>query len=166
MNGTSFSGGGIPNGCFTQQQRWDGKTNGLCKMPALCIGSSACMKHVGSLTWVMIMFTEGVKDTVTLLLFYLLVIWECSAITCGKCIFQAAVQRRPGCGSGPQEDHCIPLKHSELQAGGGPRTVRCGRALWTSAVRGRDVFKVCTLWMWESLNWDKQSNQAKIRKYV
>lgn len=70
------------------------------------------------------MFTEGVKDTVTLLLFYLLVIWECSVITCGKCIFQAAVQSRPGCGSGPQEDRCIPLKRVELQAGGGPRTAR------------------------------------------
>lgn len=33
--------------------------------------------------------------------------------------FQAAVQRRPGDGSGPQEDRCIPPKRGELQAGGG-----------------------------------------------
>lgn len=49
---------------------------------------------------VMIMFTEEVKDTVTLLLFYLLVIWECSVLPVGNVFFQAAVQRRPGCGSG------------------------------------------------------------------
>lgn len=49
-------------------------------------------------------------------------------------IFQAAVQTRPGCGSGPPEDRCIPLKRSELKAGGGPRTAQYGRALWKSAV--------------------------------
>lgn len=37
---------------------------------------------------VMIMFTEEVKDTVTLLLFYLLVIWECSVLPVGNVFFR------------------------------------------------------------------------------
>lgn len=38
--------------------------------------------------------------------------------------FQEAGQRRPGCGSGPQEEHRVPLKHNELKARGGPRTMQ------------------------------------------
>lgn len=37
---------------------------------------------------VMIMLTEGVKDTITLLLFYLLVIWECSVLPVGNVFFR------------------------------------------------------------------------------
>lgn len=54
-----------------------------------------------------------------------IVLSSSQCITCGKCMFQEAVHRRPGWGSEPQEDHRIPLKQSELQAGGGPRTVQC-----------------------------------------
>lgn len=57
---------------------------------------------------VMIMFTEGCKDTVTLLLFQLPVIWECSVLPVGNAFLQAAALRQPGRGSEPQEDHRRP----------------------------------------------------------
>lgn len=45
---------------------------------------------------------------------------------------QEAGKRRPGCGSGPWEDHHILLKHNELKARGGPRTMQlqCTHALF------------------------------------
>lgn len=39
-------------------------------------------------------------------------------------IFQTAVQGRPDCGAGPQEDGCTLLKCKEMKAGGGPRTMQ------------------------------------------
>lgn len=83
-----------------------------------CMGCSACMKHSGPLTC----SQREVKDTVTLLLFYLLVIWDC-------------ISHRyfPGSGlgtTGPFRATGISLQ--PLLAGGGPRTVQCGQNVRTS----------------------------------
>lgn len=109
---------------------------------------------------VLIMFTEGVKDTVTLLLFYLVVIWECSVLPVGNVFFSrrfrddpAAVQGRRRIAASPW--NAASCRREEAQ---GRRSV--------AAVRGRAAFKVCTLWMRESVNLNKQSNQQKISKYT
>ena len=70
---------------------------------------------------VMIIFVEEVKDTVTLLLFYLLDIWECVVLPVGNVFFRRRFRDDLALNRGPQEDRCFPLKHRGLQAGGGSK---------------------------------------------
>lgn len=113
----------------------------------LCTGSSACMKHTGVTHLLMIILTEGVKDTVTLLLFYLLVIWERSVLPVGNAFFQAAVQRRPACGSGPQE--VSPHTPPETLGAASTRRPKDGAAR-PGTDRSHGAFEVHKLWMVES----------------
>lgn len=94
-------------------------------------GSSACTKHIGVTHLPMIMFTEEGKDTVTLLLFHLLNIWECSVLPVGN-VFFFLPRRRFG---------------DDLRVFQGRKRIAEQRV-----VGGRGAFKVQTLWMWESAN--------------
>jgi len=79
---------------------------------------------------VIIMFTDKVKDTVTLLLFYLLVIRACGVLPVGNVFFRRRFRDDLAVAQGRRRiAACIPQKHNELQAGGGPRTVQHSRAL-------------------------------------
>lgn len=79
----------------------------------------------------------GSKDTLTLLLFYLPVIWECSVLPVGNAFFQAAVQRRPGCGSGSQ---AASLHPPETQGAAGRRP-KDGAAQLSTSSEDADTFK-------------------------
>lgn len=86
------------NARSTRQQRWDGKTNGLHRnrVRAGPVYGKFSMHETHRVTHlVMIMFTEEVKDTVTLLLFYLLNIWECSVLPVGNVFFRRRFRDDP-----------------------------------------------------------------------
>lgn len=99
---------------------------------------------------VIIMFTEEVKDTVTLLLFYLVVIWECSiGYYLWEMYFSGSSSEttwlwfRAAGGS---------LRPSAEQGATGRRRPKGGAVRPGTLNKRRDAFKAYTLWMWESMN--------------
>lgn len=110
----------------------------------LCRWSSLCMRHTGSLTWWWLCSHTGVKDTLTLLLFYLLVILRWSVLPVGNVFFRRRFRDR------------VALVQGHRRITHPPETQRA---------QGQELYKRClrpwciqghTLWMWQSIDQTKQ----------